>query len=130
MMNINTFAKTEFAGIIGQSVEYVDSLIAEGIPQNADGTLDLVACIAWKLINDPIPNPPEGYRFRWKLDEAMDWLAYCLASGAKPAKAVNEEAEKIGLSKRTLDRAKERLRIVSKKDGMSGGWIWELPEEC
>ena len=129
-MNINTLTKTEFAGIIGQSVEHVDSLIAGGMSQNADGTLDLAACIAWKLKNNPVPDPPEGYCFRWKLDEAMDWLEHFLADGAKPAKAVIEEAEDMGLSKRTLDRAKEKLRIVSKKDGMSGGWIWELPKGC
>jgi len=126
-MNQNTLTEKLFAELIGRTEEEVHSLIGEGMPTNPDGAVDILNAIAWQLKNNPLPDLPEGYHFRWKLDEAIEWLEYVLSYGGKSATAVIEKAENMGLSKRTLDHAKARLGIVSKKDGSS--WTWELPNK-
>ncbi len=35
-----------------------------------------------------------------------------------------------GVSLASLTRAKARLEIKSRKAGMTGGWVWELPEDA
>lgn len=60
--------------------------------------------------------------------EAEDFLLDFLADGPKPAKECKAAARDAGHSPRTIDRAKSKLRIASVKDGMTGGWVWSLPE--
>jgi len=60
-----------------------------------------------------------------KLTEAGNWLWDFLAT-EKPSKEVYKEAAQRGISKRTLERAKSRLRIESEKTEV--GWIWHRPE--
>jgi hypothetical protein len=57
--------------------------------------------------------------------EARDFLTARLEAGLVKAKDLFEEAEQIGISKRTLMRVKKELKISSRKVG--GEWIWELP---
>jgi hypothetical protein len=45
-----------------------------------------------------------------------------LRDGPKPAKAVIKEARDAGIAERTLQRAKSRLKVVSRKGG--DGWEW------
>ena len=125
-MNMNALTAEQFADSIGLTEEEAHSLIGEGMPTNPDGTLDLASCIAWQLKKNPLTDTQEGYTFRWKLSDAAEWLEYILTDGGKPAKAVIDEAKGLGLSRRTLSRAKERLGIVSKKAGSV--WTWELPK--
>jgi putative DNA primase/helicase len=75
---------------------------------------------------------PEAGGERSALDEARDWLTDALASGPQSAKAIKSEAGKAGIRERTLDRAKNTLRVRAAKDGFAGGWQWSLPkrEEC
>jgi hypothetical protein len=44
-------------------------------------------------------------------------------------KEIEDEATANMISKATLRRAKDDLKIESKKDGMAGGWVWYLQSE-
>ncbi len=63
-----------------------------------------------------------------ELDKAVDFLRDVLASGPVPKPVVDQEARAAGYTVSTVRRAKEVLRIVPKKDGMEGPWMWGLPE--
>jgi len=67
---------------------------------------------------------PEGGRTRRA--KAEEWLRDYLADGPKPAGAVFDGAMDAGHSKRTVERAAEQLGVRKRKDGMHGGWDWEL----
>ena len=127
-MNINALTENEFAEILDQTEADVRSLCEKGMPQNPDGTFDLVHCIAWRLQHDPLPELPRGQWYVCNLAEATDWLEWFLADGARPAIAAVGEGERLLFSKRTLHRAKKALGVVSKKAGL-GHWTWELPTE-
>jgi putative DNA primase/helicase len=62
------------------------------------------------------------------LDAAKKFLADILAAGPVAKQEIEEAAEGDGISPRTLARAKAKLRIVAKKDGLREGWRWSLPE--
>lgn len=62
------------------------------------------------------------------LKEAMDFLSDQLSHFPKTVNKLKKEANDYGLSWRTTLRAKTILKIVTKKSGMDGGWIWSLPE--
>ncbi|SEM81438.1 AAA domain-containing protein [Nitrosospira multiformis] len=51
-----------------------------------------------------------------------------LAAGRKSQKEIESECKGAGYSVATLRRAKKRLGIRSKKDGLKGGWYWSLPD--
>jgi hypothetical protein len=63
-----------------------------------------------------------------KLAEATQWLSEQLKSGRREQKEVREIAVQVGISYPTLRRAKSALRVQSGKAGMSGPWMWSLPE--
>jgi hypothetical protein len=74
---------------------------------------------------------------RSKIESAVDFLKQTLndsrskddqlelPKGYKLAKNVVSEARKIGISERTLERAKERLRVKSEPHDHE--WYWKLP---
>lgn len=62
-----------------------------------------------------------------KREEAKDWLRAKLADGAVPSNEVMDDAERNGLRRRTLMRAKEELGIESEKQGFTDTWLWHLP---
>lgn len=65
---------------------------------------------------------------RGALEEAKEVLESILEAepvSVKEAKRLGREA---GIAERTLQRAKEALKVCSRKQGMHGGWIWELPK--
>lgn len=69
-----------------------------------------------------------------EIDEAITFLKDELADGPVSAKTVYNDAEGVGISKRTLNRAKAQLGIITRhlgEKGKRGGgdWIWELPTE-
>ena len=110
----------QVAEIIGRSLEEVRSLVLEGMPQNPDGTFDMVHCIAWKLIQDPPDTSGVPV-----IELAQEFLLDVLDEGRKPAREVCEAAKVAGFTERTIERAKAKLRIISKRDGKE--WFWELP---
>jgi len=77
------------------------------------------ARIAWGsttyLDADDILNPDTS-----RVEEAMAWLATELKDMPLPANTVLEDAKQKGISKKTLYRAKDALRVESKKDGLGG----------
>ena len=61
------------------------------------------------------------------LEEAMEWLRDALCDGPRPADELKQQAESDGIARRTLDRAKKRVGVVSRRAGKA--WVWELPAE-
>ncbi len=59
---------------------------------------------------------------------AEDFLREMLADGPVPALDVLKAAAAEDIATRTVYRAKKALGVLSKKDGMDGGWRWRLPE--
>ncbi|NGZ06024.1 MAG: hypothetical protein G8237_06670, partial [Magnetococcales bacterium] len=50
-----------------------------------------------------------------------------LAEGPLSTKTVDAEANGAGYSKATIRRAKKALKIKPSKDGMTGGWVCQIP---
>ena len=65
----------------------------------------------------------------YKSREAVEWLREALADGSCPAKDLISEAKLNGISRTTLQRAKDELKVRSTKVGFSKGWGWYLPED-
>ena len=63
-----------------------------------------------------------------EVDEAVQFLRDLLAGGAMPQKEIEQDYKGAGYSLSTIKKAKKRLGIISKKDGMAGGWSWSFPE--
>ena len=63
--------------------------------------------------------------------EAEEWLAASLSGGPVPSADLLRSAGSVGISRRTLFRAKEALGVAAAKGDFKGGWVWRLPdEEC
>ena len=60
-------------------------------------------------------------------DQAVDFLRAFLKEGPQPARLIEEKAKAVGIAKRTLERAKQELKIVPRKT--RNGWVWPLPDE-
>ena len=65
----------------------------------------------------------------WARSEAEDWLLGVLIGKPLPANDVKKLAGAAGFSWRTVERAKAACRVRSKKDGMSGPWLWWHPDD-
>ena len=65
---------------------------------------------------------------RTERDEAKEFLRAALADRPVKAPQVLREAKEAGHSERTIRRAKEELGIKAVKEGMDGGWVWQLPK--
>lgn len=60
--------------------------------------------------------------------EATEFLRERLEDGVpRTVKDLEDEAEGVGISKRTLERARRKLGVRAKKDGYQGAWILKLP---
>jgi hypothetical protein len=63
------------------------------------------------------------------LDEAADFLRVELAFGPKPVAEVNRDADGLGISRRTLERARKDLGVESRRVGgvgKTGHWVLDL----
>lgn len=60
---------------------------------------------------------------------AEQFLREILANGPIQKNEIEMDCRGAGISVATLRRAKKRLGIISKKDGMKGVWSWSLPDE-
>jgi hypothetical protein len=60
--------------------------------------------------------------------DAADFLLAALAEGERPAEEVYREAERVGVAKRTLNRAQQRVGVLVPKEGFGrdGRWLWAL----
>jgi hypothetical protein len=59
------------------------------------------------------------------LEQAEGFLSNELAKGPRPARELVNEAKALGISKRTLERAKEAIGAKAKK--VKDHWVWQLP---
>ncbi|HEX2446862.1 MAG TPA: hypothetical protein VHK26_01575 [Methyloceanibacter sp.] len=57
------------------------------------------------------------------LEEAKQLLASIIGCDGKLVKEIQEEAKGAGISWRTMQRAKDALKLTSERDG--GPWIWK-----
>lgn len=64
-----------------------------------------------------------------RLDEAEEFLLDYLSGGPRPALEVYEAASEHGIKRRTLQRAKLRLGVISQRQGFGAGSssLWMLP---
>lgn len=60
-------------------------------------------------------------------DKAEEFLKDLLANGPRKQADIDEAAEESFHAPRTIRRAAETLGVIKKKDGMTGGWLWRLP---
>ncbi len=61
-------------------------------------------------------------------DEATDFLAGFLADGPKPRREVLQAAQREKFSDRTIERARQSLRITSSRKAFGGAVSWSLPD--
>lgn len=59
---------------------------------------------------------------------AKDFLLEQLSNGAKPVAEIMDQAEGLGYSKGTIQRAAQKLGVKRKKGGMKTGWLWSLED--
>lgn len=82
---------------------------------------------------DALLASPKKGRGKSKLDEAKEFLYKVLADGSKPKKEISEEAKTLGISERSLQRAKDDLPIISDRNTEGnkgkGHWDWRLQAE-
>lgn len=93
----------------------------------------MTACLSWSpdavtISADELLNQSPGKRKSGAVDAAEAWLLDLLAERSLPAKEVWEAAKSEGLSRDSVKKAKGRLGIKSKKNGIDGGWEWHLDE--
>jgi hypothetical protein len=74
------------------------------------------------------PPVPESEEERTALDEAIDWLRSYLGMGAQKANDVKVAARKAGIAERTVERARSRAGVISRRDGFGPGTVrwWSL----
>jgi len=78
--------------------------------------------------NDGDSSRIEERQFRkTQIDEAMDWLDGFLSDGPKPVVEIYAAAQKDGIARRTLERAKKELNAAAHREGFASGsrWVWE-----
>lgn len=71
----------------------------------------------------------EGGRKPTKKEEASDWLLEELGQGPQRVRELQRKAEADGHHWDTVKKAGRQLNVQSKKQGIHGGWVWELPQE-
>jgi hypothetical protein len=94
-----------------------------------DGEVDISASAALAAVSGDAKG---GSDDRSAMAEAEQFLRDKLANGPVPAKDGEEHAGAIGIARRTLMRARKKLRVIAEKPDMKEGWTWRLPlpEEC
>lgn len=67
---------------------------------------------------------------RTALAEAQEFLSQELSTGAVSVRELRKRADEIGIAWATMRRAQKGLGIEPRKEGMQGGWVWELPPKA
>lgn len=60
-------------------------------------------------------------------DTAVKFLTELLAGGSVTSTVVLERARRAGISRRSLDSAKNSLGVLVEKKGFRGHWAWSMP---
>lgn len=98
---------------------------------------DLMAHVEWikgrqDVDVEALMAPPQRDSEGGSLADAIDFLQCELADGAVKAEVVYADAESAGHKRRTIDRAKRKLRVVCKprkEADSSRHWWWWLPDD-
>ncbi len=61
------------------------------------------------------------------LQRAITWLRAVLANGSLPVRELESLAREVGITRRTLRRARGKLRVRSRPDGFGGPRVLSLP---
>jgi hypothetical protein len=61
------------------------------------------------------------------VDAAAEWLKGVLGDGPMPSEEVKKLAMSDSIAWRTVERAKEKLGVVSRPSEFGGKWVWALP---
>jgi hypothetical protein len=69
-----------------------------------------------------------GPEERDAVGEAEDWLGKLLNDGPVDSKEIPTAAKQSGIAWRTVERAKTRLGVKSRKRDYAAGWWWSLPK--
>src|SRR5262249_17695753 len=113
--------------------------LAFRLEQHLVGSADkgiVASAVAWDDV--PVPLSPdealraadEGESGHLAIDEATGFLRDKLSAGPVPVREVEEHARALGLSKRTIVRARKLLSVRPIKNDFGSGWSLALPEEC
>jgi putative DNA primase/helicase len=80
--------------------------------------------------NDAMQAEAGGNKSSYARHEAEEFLRKRLADGPVKQKEIADEAEANCIAKRTLERAKKQLNVISRKNSkeIDGEWMWSLPE--
>lgn len=70
---------------------------------------------------------PQGDGETSALAEAKRFLSDLLAEGPLPSKTIKADTDGAGHTWPTIRRAQKALGIEAVKDGMKGGWLWQMP---
>lgn len=70
---------------------------------------------------------PSGSEETGALAEAKRFLSELLADGPLPSKAIKADADGAGHAWATIRKAQKALGVEAIKDGMKGGWLWQMP---
>ena len=62
-------------------------------------------------------------------EDAKDFLQQMLAGGPADVEPVNKQAKSLGISERTLRRARRDLNVIATKGDFAGGWSLSLPPQ-
>jgi putative DNA primase/helicase len=84
-----------------------------------DKYVDITATEAMQAANEN--TSPDAH------EEAKQFLHNLLAPGPMAVSEIKDAATGNGIAWRTLERAKRKLAVVAKKEGMDKGWTWKLP---
>jgi len=105
-------------GQLGSSVGFV--IGDDGLRWTGESSLTAAAILSPEPTSDRVS----------AMKEATEFLTQALGKGARPTKDLYEQASAMGISLRTLKRAKAQLGVKSHKGpGMDQPWEWLLPEE-
>jgi|GEM_PF-808412 putative DNA primase/helicase len=87
---------------------------------------------AVEMTVDEVLDSSESTEERTATDEAVDFLLDLLANGPVKANDVQTKARQVGISKKPLRSAREKLGIKPKKSSTfaDGFWEWSLPEDA
>jgi len=108
--------RMEDGTILGQSGETIHAARVQWGPEEPDvNRYNLLVRAGGR------PKPPRHL--------ARDFLRSALGAGPRLGSEVQAEAEEVGISARTLDRAKADEHIESVKEDFQGPWNWRLPTE-
>ena len=104
-------------GQLGSSVGFV--IDDDGLRWTGESSLTAAAILSPEPTADRVS----------AMKEATEFLTQALAKGTRPAKDLFEQAFAMGISPRTLKRAKANMGVKSQKgSGMDHPWEWLLPE--